>query len=428
MAEYEKAPHTPTTDDANILLKGDIETQSPVAESRSQDDNVLEDPHRRGLRWWKKRLGSAVPVGLWPRLLYCVIGIVCLTIWLAIMLALADTAPQIGVGDYDLATAINSDGSSREFIFLEGSLVNFNTEKRILTISWLGFPSPYLWGEVTQFGDIDDPHSPKMREGIEIYRDVSSERYNATYTSADNVTKWEWTYQIDNRTAKPIGVIGMHPWDGFDTDIAFTQKERKSWRQPLFGYPFDLWHGEVVLVANNVTQSNRFNVNGTGVTEIAGIDLTDHALNWVFIPEVNNTCAGNDRLATLDFGTLDENTLPPSCHIKIVFRGMRPLVVIICAITAVAVNWTCAIFIFVLTCETVFMRRSYMLQGTDILSMCFTALFALPTIRLLLPGAPDYGVMIDLIGVLPCTLIVALCTVCISIVKLRLRRMAQKEE
>jgi hypothetical protein len=32
------------------------------------------------------------------------------------------------------------------------------------------------------------------------------------------------------------------------------------------------------------------------------------------------------------------------------------------------------------------MRRGFMLSGTDLLGVTFTALFALPSVRLLLPG------------------------------------------
>ncbi|KAG8844840.1 hypothetical protein FRB91_002277 [Serendipita sp. 411] len=74
------------------------------------------------------------------------------------------------------------------------------------------------------------------------------------------------------------------------------------------------------------------------------------------------------------------------------------------------------------------MRRSYMLNGTDILSMCFAALFAIPTISSLLSSAPAYGAIIDLVGILPCTLIVASCPVCVSVAKLSRRHRTEKAE
>ncbi|KAG8775551.1 hypothetical protein FRC15_000457, partial [Serendipita sp. 397] len=157
-----------------------------------------------------------------------------------------------------------------------------------------------------------------------------------------------------------------------------------------------------------------------------GVQLADSTLNWRFDYEYKDACGPAE--VTINWDTDDVNTLPHDCHMTVNFIGRRPPLLIFCAIAAVAVNWTCAIFIFILTCEAIIMRRSYMLQGTDILSMCFTALFALPTIRSLLPGAPAYGAIIDLVGILPCTLIVALCAVCVSVAKLNKRYRNQKSE
>ncbi|KAG8846430.1 hypothetical protein FRB91_000825 [Serendipita sp. 411] len=102
MAEYEKAPHTPTTnnDNAKFLLQGEIETQSRIAETRLQDEKVIEDSHGIdtptrifSLRWWKRRSNRIVPAGLWPRVLYCMIAIVLLAIWFLSMLVLAGQEP-----------------------------------------------------------------------------------------------------------------------------------------------------------------------------------------------------------------------------------------------------------------------------------------------------------------------------------------------
>ncbi|CAG7847409.1 SubName: Full=Uncharacterized protein {ECO:0000313/EMBL:CCA68168.1} [Serendipita indica DSM 11827] len=74
------------------------------------------------------------------------------------------------------------------------------------------------------------------------------------------------------------------------------------------------------------------------------------------------------------------------------------------------------------------MRRGKMLNGTDSLGVCFTALFELPTIRALLPGAPDYGCTLDLVGVLPATLLVTLCAVAVAVAKLSKRCKDEKLE
>lgn len=85
------------------------------------------------------------------------------------------------------------------------------------------------------------------------------------------------------------------------------------------------------------------------------------------------------------------------------------------------------IVIFLITGETILLRRSYILEGTDFLGVCFAGLFALPTVRSILPGAPtQFGALIgktsscnnslfqaysfvDMIGILPNIVIVSLC-------------------
>jgi hypothetical protein len=54
-------------------------------------------------------------------------------------------------------------------------------------------------------------------------------------------------------------------------------------------------------------------------------------------------------------------------------------------------------------------RTHFHPQGTDLLGINFTALFALPSVRLLLPGAPDFGIIIDLVGIIPNVIIISLC-------------------
>jgi hypothetical protein len=66
-------------------------------------------------------------------------------------------------------------------------------------------------------------------------------------------------------------------------------------------------------------------------------------VNWRISAKVNNTC---------EF----ENT---GCELHIDFTGRRPGLVIFAALVAVIVNWALTISIFLLTSESVIMRRSY---------------------------------------------------------------------
>ena len=100
--------------------------------------------------------------------------------------------------------------------------------------------------------------------------------------------------------------------------------------------------------------------------------------------------------------------LLPFQHID--FVGRRPGLVIFATMIGVIVNWTTTLGIFLITCEAVVMKRTYILKvrrdtvsflppsihqhhikETDILGVCLTALFALPSIRAILPGSPEFG-------------------------------------
>ncbi|KAG8846437.1 hypothetical protein FRB91_000795, partial [Serendipita sp. 411] len=136
MAEYEKAPHTPTTDNTNakFLLQSEIESQSRIAETHLQDEKVIEDSHGMdtptrifSLCWWKRRSNRIVPAGLWPRVLYCMIALVLLTIWFLSMLVLPGQEP-IRTEIHEVVNRYRPEG----LMTLRGSLISFDMEKRIL--------------------------------------------------------------------------------------------------------------------------------------------------------------------------------------------------------------------------------------------------------------------------------------------------------
>ncbi|KAG8840419.1 hypothetical protein FRB91_006112 [Serendipita sp. 411] len=439
MAAYENAPKSliPIKASSSSILKGDIEVQSPVGDLRFQDEKIFEEPQGRAaptrkysVEWWRTTWNGAVRVGKWPRIVYCGFGFIFITIWIGIMLSLVGQEvayeKKMAEGKYHRnhegsSSDIHADNSSS--YMLEGSLVNFNIEKRALTVTWSGLYFNSSDNKTTELGNssVWETYWP---EGLEIYRDISAYPFNLNYTDpTENNATYSWvSFKTDNETAKPIGVIGVHTWDSFDTDIAFAQKVPKNaWLQPLLGYPLDQWEGKIVFVANDRGFGNYTNHTNGAVFGLSAIQLKDSVLNWRFNYKYKDLCK-------FDYDHLigdDINTYPQNCHLEVTFSAARPPLLIFCAVAAVFVNWTCALFIFILTCEAIVMRRSYMLQGTDILSMCFTALFALPTIRALLPGAPAYGAIIDLVGILPCTLIVALCAVSVAVAKLNKRHKLQ---
>jgi hypothetical protein len=83
-----------------------------------------------------------------------------------------------------------------------------------------------------------------------IYRDVKAVPEDRISPVLGEVPDEE--YRVDNITEVPIAVLGAHPWDSVTTQIDFTQAiSDDAWAQPLFGYPFDFWTGQIVFAATD---------------------------------------------------------------------------------------------------------------------------------------------------------------------------------
>ncbi|KAG8763942.1 hypothetical protein FRC15_007821 [Serendipita sp. 397] len=328
MASYEKAPSMPLTAQHSSFVKEDLEGQDPV-ESLSRDEKAADDPHgttstpKYTIKWWKETWNNAVHEGKWPRVAYCVLGFVFVVGWVGIMLGLVGTEVKYenenskGMahreGNHNNRSSASND-QLNGLIMLKGSLINFDIEKRALTVTWSGLYVNNSKEVPVDLGNAEDPKSAVYSDGIEIYRDLSSGPYNASYLWDDGYTYWEWAYKIDNATVKPIGVIGMHPWDSFDTDITFTQRYQKNaWVQPLLGYPLDQWQGQIVFVANNIWWSKLYKTNGSAVMDVAGVQLADSTLNWRFDYSYKDICDPSE--ITINWDTNDVNTLPGDCHL-----------------------------------------------------------------------------------------------------------------
>jgi len=209
-------------------------------------------------------------------------------------------------------------------------------------------------------------------------------------------------------TAVPVAVVGRHQWDDFSTDIDLGQMlTGHAWTTPTFGYPLEKWSGNIVFVGNYHGPAQIANLSTSFGVSIDGAYLVDSIMNWRVSANTNNTCA-------------NLTTNLQSCELQINFIVKRPSLVITATIIAVVVNWLSTIFIFIMTCEGVILRRTQVIESSQLLGICFTALFALPSVRSILPGAPDeFGCLIDLVGIIPNVVIVSLCTTMVSISTLR---------
>ncbi|KIM23777.1 hypothetical protein M408DRAFT_27604 [Serendipita vermifera MAFF 305830] len=399
-------------------------------------------PTRRYSReWWHSTWDRAVAKRVWPRALYIAFGIGIITIWIGLTVHFATDQVRWDRGDdQPFAQMIRANTSSHNQsstgdIFdidpqfsLSGSLKSFNPMTRNLNIEWSGLFQAHK-------GDDPVPLAngtyPNMYWLMNIYRDISTVAFDASvyenFITRDDIPLADrnYTLRIDNSTAKHIGSIGWHEWDSISTDITFQQNAEKSdWKsQPLFSYPFDEWKGRIVFVADLLwdenekthTNTSQGNYTGTNIVPFAGARLEDNSLNWRFSLTFTNKCYNNYTLIRKQIlNSLNPNTtevleaeldpnldaslveildndnvlkvIPMPCNLDITIVATRPPLVQFAAILALFVNWISTMFIFVLTAESLVMRRGFMLSGTDLLGVTFTSLFALPSVRLLLPG------------------------------------------
>ncbi|CAG7855207.1 SubName: Full=Uncharacterized protein {ECO:0000313/EMBL:CCA74901.1} [Serendipita indica DSM 11827] len=384
---------------------GDVKSSPPGAtvDIEEKTNTRRSNPHRRfSKKWFDHAWDQAVEIGRWPRVTYAVIGFVLVVAWIGVMLTFAREEVK--------AQRKNLDPNGGKSQLDSGPITyQFDPIERSLRVSW----------GLVYVGD-DNRTVQATGQTVNdtwewnLYRDVKAvpedREANATILQQYNITQEQLQsiiYRVDNTTQPPIATLGMHPWDGVDTDIDFTQaKEEDPFAQPLFAYPFDGKGRLYSLLQTDGSQGQ--SILPTLGLHLYGAILSDSTLNWRIQVSANDTC----RIEAEDAG----------CELHLDFTGRRPGLVKFAAILAVLVNWTSTIGIFLLTCESVVMRRTYILTETDILGVCVGALFALPSVRAILPGAPDFGAIIDLIGIIPNIIIVSLCTTAIALSKLTMRR------
>ncbi|KIM23778.1 hypothetical protein M408DRAFT_27605 [Serendipita vermifera MAFF 305830] len=388
----------------------------------SMKETGIETPTRKYSReWWHSTWDRAVVNRVWPRALYIAFGIGIITIWIGLTVHFAtDQVRWDRRDDQPFVRVIREnnldDPSKLGWFSLSGSLKSFDPVARSLNIEWSGLFQEHLEDKPVPLAN---GTYPNIFWPMDIYRDVSTVAFDATgYTDPtihDNKPFDERQYllKIDNSTAKHIGSIGWHEWDSVSTDITFQQKADESdWRsQPLFSYPFDEWKGRIVFVADlhgnanekTYTNTSQGNYTGTNIVPFAGARLEDNSLNWRFSLTFTNECYTNSSIIKeqiiksvnpgFNLEEIIQNdvslaSVPMPCNLDIEIIATRPPLVQFAAILAVFVNWISTMFIFVLTAESLVMRRGFMLSGTDLLGVTFTSLFALPSVRLLLPGKP----------------------------------------
>ncbi|PVG03816.1 hypothetical protein CPB86DRAFT_307384 [Serendipita vermifera] len=347
----------------------------------------------------------------WPRFVYCMGGVIFIGAWLGLTAIFAESERRYQLRNIGKEPSIF--GNSRwagpsTYWTLEGRLQLFDPATRTLSINWalksIKDHQPSIIGENME--DI-------MRIGIFQDQDLVPVDNNYTIIVTDNMDEI-WDFRVANESAIPTAIVGTSQWDSFTTDISMGQRRRaNAMRQPQWSFPFDLWIGDTSFVANIWDRSlgdNRTNAFGTEINDVV---LVDSLMNWRISTETNNTCSKVTETGVLVW------TAKRTCGLHVTFKARRTGLVKFACVVAVVVNWFSTIFIFIMTCEGVIMRRAKVITGPQLLAVCFTALFALPSVRSILPGAPEFGALIDLVGIVPNVIIISICTTLVAIATLR---------
>ncbi|KAG8842361.1 hypothetical protein FRB91_004230 [Serendipita sp. 411] len=285
-------------------------------------------------------------------------------------------------------------------LFLVGQLNTFDSASRNLNLDWTAIQVsiPLKNGDILASQiDLDRREDTVP---LAMFRDVL-----AVPDLGTNITDYQ-PYRIQNPHVKPVGFLGLTQFDQINTNIGMGQKSTNFWLQPEFGYPFDVFQGKITWVAANNETITRTGRPGTDVHAISGAILTDSLLNMKVQYKVVPTCLFDDA---------------PGCELIIQFWVTRTGLVKFCVFVVFGINWFVTIALFLLTGESLLLNRHNILESTDIFAVCFSALFALPSVRSLLPGVPGYGCALDMLGILPNMIIITLCTVFFAISRLRLR-------
>ncbi|CAG7850932.1 SubName: Full=Uncharacterized protein {ECO:0000313/EMBL:CCA74578.1} [Serendipita indica DSM 11827] len=360
--------------------------------------------------WFKWHWNLQVSRRRLPRLMYILTGLLLMVGWLSITMSFINTLKHHEAKN-SAASAINANAppapghENQTFVFMSGQLNRFDPSLRTLNIDWTMFGAKGPLGD----GNLrarEIPIDQWGRQVFALFRDTVARPDRGT-----NITDYQ-PFRVINPNIKPAGFLGVTEYDTINTDIGLGQESTSPWKIPEFGYPFDVFQGTITwVVASNATIT-RTGRPGSGVFGMRGAILTDSLLNLRVRSNVTATCF------IRKYG---------GCELIIQLQVERTGLVKFCVLAVFLVNWIVTIAIFLVTGEALLLNRTNILSGTDILAICFSALFALPSVRSLLPGVPGYGCLLDMLGILPNVIIVALCTTFFANSRLRMRVHQQRE-
>lgn len=349
-------------------------------------------------QWWVMR----------RRTFYYVLAITIIALWLVLVLRFRqDETTYQDTNDIHTNNYTNpyQDGTNTIVIWLlQGTLQKFDPSERTLVVTW---KLASAWPDLTNYRFINGVPTEIFRDQslIRERNDVIERvKNNSTFLNEFNayLQSDPLLMRVDDDTAEPIAVVGSHRYDSFTTDIYMGQLGyREVFQLPLLGYPFEKWIGNIVLVGSEQDFAQKYSAHHGFAWDFNAVYLVGGLLNWVITAKVTGVCSDmHSPTYWLD---------PERCDPTITFYAERPFRVVAAVVAILVVNWATTISLFIVTFEVVFLKRRKMAEKYQLHALCFAALFALPAVRSLLPGAPEFGTYIDMIGILPNVVIISIC-------------------
>ncbi|KAG8753170.1 hypothetical protein FRC14_006359 [Serendipita sp. 396] len=293
---------------------------------------------------------------------------------------------------------------------LRGNLVKIDPDEQNLRASWrlVYIDAPYSISPTR--GTFDDTWQWNLYRDVKAIHDL---RVPITTMNSISDTESGSLYRVDDITLPPIAIFGQRSSKSVDTDITFTHHgANDALFQTLFGYPFDVWTSSVVFVLTDRITAERANLSNSFVVRIHSILTEYDKLRWDVSLNTTNTCEDPDPNAGCEL------------HVDFLIRRSGP--VKFAAMMAVIGNWTITFVIIYQTYRAV-MRLPDHLSETNLILVCISALSIVSFLRSIIPGAPDHGVIIDLIGVIPNIMLISLCTIAIAVSGLTGTQAAKKQ-
>ncbi|KAJ7476266.1 hypothetical protein B0H11DRAFT_1308591 [Mycena galericulata] len=269
----------------------------------------------------------------------------------------------------------------REGLFLYGGVRLWDMDNKVLSVRWAPhqcgapFGEPIggncigLLSDMLFFTDGDALGIPSFNQSNAVLNFDSDRQGFLQYG-------FEQVIEMNIEEATRSGQIDV---DGLESDVL---------------YPFD-WYRVEFLIAALSPETNE-------TVPMAGASI--------FNPDMSQW-----HLST-SYNYLDLTGQAAKLAVFVTIR--RHVVVKISAFLILLLNWLVALALLYMTVLSVFGRRK-LPSGMDSVALPFAGLFALPSVRAVMPGNPPFGCLIDFIGILPNLAIIAGCASTLLLCRLR---------